>query len=100
MMIKALFIIGFVFLIFLQGSVTTIPLLLGLLLVWYCLTQEKWIFIVAFFSGIFLDVFLVRQIGVSSLFFLVVLYLLFLYQRKFEISSYYFILFADFIATL
>lgn len=76
--------------VLLEGSVTTLPLTLLLLIVLYCLTRADWIFIAAFVAGIILDVFLIRPLGVSSIFFLSTLLLIFLYQRKFEITSMYF----------
>jgi hypothetical protein len=84
----------------LEGSITTLPLTLMLLIIFYCFYRDDVIFLYACISGIFLDMMLVRHIGASSIFFLVILFLIFLYQKKFEIASYYFVFFALFIGTI
>jgi hypothetical protein len=93
-MIQKVFVLLLLLAVFLQGSVTTIPLPFILLVVLYCFYQSDWVFLSAFLSGIFLDILLVQTVGMSSIFFVVSLFLIFLYQRKFEIASYYFVFFA------
>lgn len=94
--------IGFIIFIalFLQGSVTTAPLVLLILLLLYIYMRQEWVFFVAFLSGILLDILSVGTIGMSSLYFLFFLFAVFLYQRKFEIGSYYFIFFSLWIGTV
>jgi cell shape-determining protein MreD len=44
-------------------------------------------FIVAFLAGLLLDVFLLRPLGESSVYFLIVLFLIFMYEKKYEVNS-------------
>lgn len=87
----------FLLLLFLQGSIMTVPLVLVMLVLLYIFYRQDWVFFLAFLSGIFLDIFSVRPIGSTSIFLLFFLLFIFLYQRKFEIGSYYFIFFSLFI---
>lgn len=81
---------------------TSIPLpvsfiFLLLLTVW---KRDESIFFLAFLCGILLDILMVRNIGVSSLFFLVTVFLILSYQRKYEIHSFQFVSVASFIGSL
>src|SRR5579859_116016 len=85
---------------FLEGTVTTLPLVLICLL---CLTiffRNLYLFIAAFFVGILLDAFALRELGETSIFFLLLIFLILLYQRKYEINSYPFVLIASFVGSL
>lgn len=92
-----LLLILFVFL-FLEGSVTFVPLVFDAILVLYVLKREAWIFTLAFFAGLMLDVVYVRQFGQTSLFFLASLFLVFLYERKYEIKTKEFVFLFSFLA--
>src|SRR5258706_10781636 len=86
--------------IFLEGTVTTLPLVLIYLL---CLTiwkRDAVVFPIAFVGGLLLDILVVRAIGVSSLFFVIFVFLALLYQRKYEINSYPFVAFASFLGSI
>ncbi|MBI2622534.1 MAG: hypothetical protein HYW64_00340 [Candidatus Levybacteria bacterium] len=83
------------FLAVVLGVLTTLPLAFILLVVFYALKRETWLFIAAFFAGVVLDVILVRTIGATSLFFVIFLFLEELYARKFETATFPFILFAS-----
>jgi len=85
--------------IFLEGTVTALPLVFVSLLCLTILLRNPFMFFVAFLSGIFLDVFAVRTVGQTSIFFLIAVLLIFLYQRKYEINSYPFVTFASFIGS-
>jgi len=87
------FFIGLSFLLalFLQATLTTLPVVLIILLLCYIYCREEWVFFLSFTAGIFLDLMQVRVVGLESIFFLFFLFFVFLYQRKFEIGSYYFI---------
>ncbi len=83
-----------------EGTVTTLPLVLIVLL---CLTisrRDAIVFPVAFFVGIILDILTVQTIGVSSLFFTVILFMILLYQHKYEINTYPFVAAAAFLGSL
>lgn len=86
--------------IFLQTSITTIPIVLDVILIFYILNRKSWVFLLAFASGIFLDSLTVRSLGQSSIFFLSFLFIATLYERKFEIASSYFVFFASFLGSL
>ena len=87
-------------LIVLQGIITTIPLLIGWVL--YIAVSERPA-VVCFFSflaGILLDSLTFHPIGASSIFFICMLLLVYLYQRKFEVKSVLFICAASFVSSL
>ncbi|MDP3726861.1 MAG: hypothetical protein Q8Q96_00930 [bacterium] len=79
---------------------TTLPLAFILLVVFYALKRETWLFIAAFFAGILLDLILVRTIGTSSLFFVIFLFVEEIYGRKFETQTLPFVLLAAFIGSI
>lgn len=76
----------------LQGTVTSLPLVLLILIVSAVKIRSSNVFFLAFVSGIVLDIILVHPLGVSSIFFLSVLLVIFLYERKYELSSLIFVL--------
>lgn len=78
--------------LFLEASLFSLPFLLLCLIFFGVFYKESWIFPVAFLFGIVLDMLLFRTVGVTSLFFLCVLGVVFLYQRKFETQSIPFLL--------
>lgn len=84
----------------LEVSVTTIPLVLDVLLILSILERKPWVFLAAFILGLLLDVSAVRVLGQSSLFFVIFLFLVSLYERKFETTSSYFVLFLSFFGSL
>jgi cell shape-determining protein MreD len=53
------------------------------------------LFVFAFFFGIFLDLVSFKTLGSSSSFFIIFLFLVLLYQRKFEIATNTFVFFAS-----
>lgn len=86
--------------LFFQASVTIVPIMLVLLLLLYIEYRSEEVFFIAFFLGLLLDMLVVRTIGVSSLFFLTFLFVVFLYQRKFEIGSPLFVFLALFLGSV
>lgn len=85
--------------ILLEGTLTSLPLVIMLLLIIGTQMRSNDVFFVGFFSGLLLDVLLVRPLGETSVYFLVVLFLLFLYDRKYEVSSPLFVTLVTFIAS-
>lgn len=86
--------------LFLEGIVTTLPLVF---ICFLCLTifmRNPMLFVFAFIAGLFLDTFAVRTLGGTSIFLLVSIFLIFLYQRKYEINTYPFVLIASFIGAV
>ncbi len=87
-------------LLFLQTTIFSLPLVLGGLLFFCVLYKEQWIFPVGFGMGILLDMLTFHPIGLTSIFFTILLGIVFLYERKFEIQSLTFITFVTFLASL
>lgn len=90
-----LFILLFLIIIFLAG-VTTVPLFIPLLVVCAVLIRKSWIFSVAFGLGLFLDLISMRVLGYTGLVFIIFIFLVKLYERKFETQTLTFV----FISTL
>ena len=76
---------------YLEGTLTTVPLVLAIAIPYAVSTREESIFFAVFLSGIFLDLLSGQTIGFSSFYFLCSIFALLLYQRKYEIASYPFI---------
>lgn len=95
-----LFFLLFLIAIILEGTLTIIPLFLSVLLVAYIIKDKNWIFPVAFFCGIFLDILSLRTIGESSTFFVIFIFTVALYEHKFEVQSIPFVFFASFLGSL
>lgn len=86
--------------LFLEGAVTTLPLVLICLLCLTILQKSAVVFPVAFLTGFILDIMAVRPWGETSLLFIVYLFLVLLYQRKYEIDSLPFVFVASFSGSL
>lgn len=85
------------FLIILESSVTTLPLVLLFLIFYTVFTRSESVFFIAFFAGLLLDILMLRPLGVTSIFFLVIIFLILLYENKFEIGTMYFVMIATFV---
>lgn len=99
-MSKIFFLFFLIFAILLEGTITSIPLVALVLLVVYILKRKSSLFILALISGIVLDVFSVRTLGSSSIYFVSFLFIVFLYERKFEITTYPFVFVSSFLGGL
>lgn len=97
---KIIFFFLFVFAFLIQISLTTIPLILDLILLLYILNRKYWVYFVAFFLGMVLDIVSLRQVGLTSLFFIIFLFLITLYENKFEINTIPFVFFFSFFGSL
>jgi len=84
----------------LEGSITSLPLVLLSLLIFRIAVSDNSGFLMAFLSGIILDIFLVRPVGQSSIYFLIILFLIGMYEKKFEVNSLLFIMLATFTTSL
>ncbi len=84
----------------LEASLTTIPFTLLVLLCLMVLLRANWLFVFAFIFGIFLDLLGFKTLGVSSAFLIIFLFLILLYQSKFEIATNTFILTSSFLGSL
>ena len=84
-----------------EGIVTPLPLvMLALLYVTIIIRHDTSVFILAFISGLFLDAFAMRPVGGTSIFLLIYTLMVLLYQRKYEINSYQFVLVSSFFGSL
>lgn len=77
--------------VFLEGTVTTLPLSLIFLLCFLIVRRSRFIFFSAFLAGLVLDLMRVQPLGSTAIFFLTFLYLVLLYNKKYEINSYPFV---------
>lgn len=96
---KLLFLPILVFGILLESSVTSIPLLFNILLVWFILSKDQSIFFLAFVTGIVLDILLVQKVGISSLYSIVAIFIVVLYEKKFEIQTPAFVFLSSFLGS-
>ena len=81
----------------LEGSLTSLPLVLLSLLLFRVIMKGNNGFLLAFLAGIILDVFLLRPLGQTSVYFLVVLFIIGMYEKKFEVNSLPFLALATFV---
>lgn len=75
----------------LEGSFISFPLVFIFLIFFSLRNRSSWVFVFAFTGGLLLDIFYLRQTGLTSIFFLVFLFAILLYERKFEIGNYFFV---------
>lgn len=84
----------------LESTITTLPLVLLIILFLAVIRRSNDIFAVAFFSGLFLDLLTFGRFGVSALYFTVFVFLIYSYQKKFEIETLHFIALFSFFGSL
>jgi cell shape-determining protein MreD len=87
---------------FFEGTITTLPLTLIFILSFTILKRKRdsSIFLVAFLSGLLLDMVTLRTLGMTSIFFLSLSFLVLLYERKYEIATIPFVMAATFIGSV
>ena len=78
------------------SGITTIPFPIGLLAIATVLSKKPWVFFLALGLGLFLDLISIRVLGYTSLALTIFVFILFLYERKFETRTIAFV----FISTL
>jgi len=83
-----------------EGTITSLPLVLVALIITATKLRNTDIFLIAFIAGVILDVLLVRPIGQTSVYFLIILFLIFLYERKYEVASSLFVIIATFFSSV
>src|SRR6266700_5012533 len=83
-----------------EGTITTLPLVLIFLLLLAIRRRDEVVFVVAFISGLVLDILRLHTVGGTSLFLLCFLFLVLLYERKYEIDSLPFVILAAFVGTV
>lgn len=77
--------------ILLEATVLNLPLAFIFLLCYSILNRTSKVFKSAFVAGIVLDIFLIRQLGLTATFFMIFFSFILLYQSKYEIRSYLFV---------
>jgi cell shape-determining protein MreD len=83
-----------------EGVLTTLPLTLVFLLCLTVMKRQEWIFLLAFLAGMLLDIFTFRAVGMTSLFFVTYIFLLLIYQRKYETATMPFVVIASFFGSI
>jgi cell shape-determining protein MreD len=83
-----------------EVSLTTIPFIFLVLLCLLVIFRENWLFAMAFIFGLLFDFLSFKTVGISSLFLVLILFLVLLYQSKFEITTAYFVAIASFLGSL
>lgn len=99
-MYKLFLSILFILIALIQGALFPTPIILSVLLFFLLIFERTWIFLMAFLSGIILDIISLRTIGTTSLFFVIFLFIAIQYARKFETKTARFVLFSSFIGSL
>lgn len=82
------------------STVTTIPFAVILLAVSAVVLKKSWVFFGALGLGLVLDLFLLRPLGQTGLFFVIFIFLLFQYARKFETQTFSFVFISSFLGSL
>ena len=94
-----IFILFFLLTVILSG-ITTIPFAVALLVVATVVFKKSWVFFAAFLLGLLLDLALIRPLGYTSLIFTIFVFLIRLYERKFETQTMTFVFIAAFLGSL
>ncbi len=82
------------------GAITTLPFSIGLLVVSSVLFKKPWVFILAFGLGLFLDLTMIRPLGYTGLVLTIFVFILFLYERKFETQTGAFVFISTFFGSV
>lgn len=88
------------FLIIFLAGITTIPLSIPLLVVCAVIFKKSWVFFWALGLGLILDLILVRVLGYTSLILTILVFIVFLYERKFETQTLTFVFLSSFIGSM
>jgi cell shape-determining protein MreD len=84
----------------LEVSLTTLPLILIALLILTIIYRKTEVFILAFIFGICFDILTFNTVGTTSIVLILYLFLVLLYQKKFEIATNNFVIIASFLGAL
>ncbi len=79
---------------------TTVPIIVAVILCFTVFSKDPRVFIAAILGGLFIDYLYLRTQGSTSLFLVIFTFMIFLYQRKFEIQTASFVWFASFIGAI
>lgn len=81
------------------GTLTTIPVVVAVILCFTVVSKNPWVFLAAILVGLFIDLLNLRTLGSTSLFLVIFTFMIFLYQRRFEIQTVPFVFLACFIGS-
>ncbi len=84
---------------FFEVAIIPLPLTFLYLLLLFIFTRSVDVFLVGFFVGILIDILMVQQIGLSSIFFIFFLFLTSLYSRKYEVQTIPYVFIMTFAST-
>lgn len=73
--------------IVLEANYINLPLTFASLVFWTVITQRNALFAIAFFAGLLLDGLTFNFFGMTSAYFLLAIFAIFLYRSKFEIQT-------------
>lgn len=93
-------IIFLVLLVIVLSGITTIPFSIALLAVLTVLLKKNWIFFIAFGLGLYLDLISINHLGYTGLMFAIFVFLIRLYERKFETQTIAFVLISTFLGSI
>ncbi len=82
------------------SGITTIPFSIGLLAVSTVIFKKSWVFFLALGLGLFLDLIAIRPLGYTSLILTIFVFLIRLYERKFETKTIIFAFISTFLGSL
>ena len=82
------------------GTLTTIPIIVAVILCFTVVFKNPWVFLAGILGGLFIDLFYLRILGSTSLFLVIFTFMVFLYQRRFEIQTLPFVFLACFVGSL
>ncbi|OGH24558.1 MAG: hypothetical protein A3B47_03695 [Candidatus Levybacteria bacterium RIFCSPLOWO2_01_FULL_39_24] len=82
------------------SGITTIPFVIGLLTIQTVLFKKSWVFFLALGLGLFLDLIMIRPLGYTSLVLAIFVFLIRLYERKFETQTIAFVFISTFLGSL
>lgn len=94
-----IFILFFLFII-LSNSLTTIPFSIAMLIVCAVIFRKPWVFFAGFLLGLLFDLFFVRSLGLTGLILTFIVFLVLLYERKFETQTLTFVFVLTFLGSL
>ena len=77
----------FILILLAEGMITSLPLVLIFLLCLMVMKRAEWIFLLALASGIVLDMVRIRPIGTTSILLILFVFLVLLYERKYETAT-------------
>lgn len=83
--------------LFFEISATTMPFIIGALILLAVTFRKNWVFLAAFLVGLIFDILALRTIGTTSLFFIILIFLIFIYENKFETETVPFVFVSTFL---